>query len=118
MLLELSIARLKPASLEDVPICLVHCFVPLELYLTRKMSLPPELVLLSSCHPEESPFARVSQFSNLINQIQLWHTYYYYRLHHPNRQKLPRYIHKNHRYDWGFGWARAIYSYYRPMLHH
>ncbi len=34
----------------DDPSCFVHCFVPLELYLTTKMSLAPVLVL-----PSRSP---------------------------------------------------------------
>ena len=34
----------------DDPSCCVHCFVPLELYLTTKMSLAPVLVL-----PSRSP---------------------------------------------------------------
>jgi hypothetical protein len=37
---------------------------------TRLISTLPELVLLSSSHPDESTFDRVSQFENLINQIQ------------------------------------------------
>ena len=45
---EESVVTCFPESREEVPSCLVHCFIPDELYLTRKMSDSPEFVFPSN----------------------------------------------------------------------
>ena len=47
-------AEVLSKEVEEVPSCLVHCFVPDELYLIRKMSSPPEFVFPSKS-PKVSP---------------------------------------------------------------
>ena len=54
MLPDESVVTPLPSSKVEVPSCLVHCFVPNELYLTKKMSFLPELVFPSN-PPQVSP---------------------------------------------------------------